>query len=388
MTPGFYAMKIYLKTPEFDQDKLIRSYLHPDKGLFFYFRHMCMRMQAHFTTLIPHEKIPKVFIHGNPHTENYLITDQGSGMADFDRSRIGAYAWDITRFLCSLSLKRADTGAPFLNATVLEYFREGYMRGFEVHKTPYKEASKSTDRANFDVWYNSTREYLNAEVKWAKEMRKTPLNANNKVLVKILEGYLKSRKEENLLKEYEIEEAGKAKGTFGNKRILVVLQPKKNQSKDKILLELKTVYQDPDTEHYYNPFKHHGLRMIKASELYAPQVEQGLGYTTYKGQEYWGRQIPHRSAKIKNVLNEFEQVDIAYSVATQLGRAHRKSLQKDLKPDTLLKHFQQHYDLFVALGMQMNQELIQGHQKYVELYHNKYSPSQLEEDTGLELELV
>lgn len=365
---------------------MIRNYLHPDKGLFFYFRHMCMRMQAHFSTLVPHDKIPKAFIHGNPHTENYLITDQGAGMADFDRSRIGAYAWDIVRFLCSLSLKRADNAAPFLNATVLEYFREGYLRGFEVHKTPYKEVSKSIDKANFDVWYSTTREYLEADIKWAKEMRKNPLSPKNKVLQKLLEAYLKSRKEEALLKEYEIEEAGKAKGTFGNKRILVVLSPKKNSIKDKILLELKTVYQDPDTEHYYNPFKHHGLRMIKASELYAPQVEQGLGYATYKSQEYWGRQIPPRSAKIKDTLNEFEQVDIAYSVATQLGRAHRKSLQKDLKPDVLLKHFQQNYDLFIALGIQMNQELIQGHHKYVELYHNKFSPEL--EDVGLELELA
>jgi hypothetical protein len=227
---------------------------------------------------------------------------------------------------------------------------------------------------------------LEADIKWGKEMRKNPLNPKNKVLQKLLEGYLKSRKEEALLKEYEIEEAGKAKGTFGNKRILVVLNPKKNLAKDKILLELKTVYQDPDTEHYYNPFKHHGLRMIKASELYAPQVEQGLGYATYKSQEYWGRQIPPRSAKIKDTLNEFEQVDIAYSVATQLGRAHRKSLQKDLKPDVLLKHFQQNYDLFIALGIQMNQELIQGHHKYVELYHNKFSPEL--EDVGLELELA
>jgi tRNA A-37 threonylcarbamoyl transferase component Bud32 len=372
-------MKNYVKLPDADQVKLIRHYLDEEKGLFFYFRHMCLRMQDHFSTLLPLDKMPKVFIHGNPHTENYVITERGAGMVDFDRSRIGPYAWDVVRFLCSLSLKRADTSTPFLSAPVLEYFREGYMRGFELHKTPYKEVSKTVDRANFDIWYPSTREYLEAEVKWAKEIHKSPLKPNNKAVQKILESYLKSRNEEALLKTYRVEMVGKAKGTFGNKRLLLVLDPKQT-SLDKILLELKTVYQDADTAHFFNPHRHHGLRMIKASDLYAPQVEQRLGYATYKGQEYWGRQIPPSSAKIKDKLNEFEQVDIAYSVGTQLGRAHRKSLQKEGKPDTLFKHFLQNYDLFIGIGVQMNQELIQGHQKYIELYHHKLSV--LKEEQG------
>jgi hypothetical protein len=359
-------MKEYVKNPEYDSSKTAQSYLKKDRGLFFYFRHMCMRMQSHFITLIDHQKLPKVFIHGNPHTENYVITDKGAGMVDFDRSRIGAYAWDIVRFLSSVSLKRAEENTPFLSPTVLEYFKEGYIRGFEAHKMPYKEVSKTLDRAEFEIWYETTREYLAANVKWAKEMRKSPVKPDNKLMVKILEDYLKSRKEEDLLKDYVIEEAGKAKGTFGNKRILVALAPKKNQAKDKILIELKTVYQDEDNKYYFNPFKHHGLRMIKASELYAPNIEERLGYATHKGQEYWGREIPSKSAKIKDKLNEFEQVDISYSVATQLGKAHRQSLEKDVKANDLAKHFLSHYDLFVALAMQMNLELTQAYRKYVE----------------------
>jgi Uncharacterized protein conserved in bacteria (DUF2252) len=205
-------------------------------------------------------------------------------------------------------------------------------------------------------------------------MRKMPIDVNNKMMTKILEGYLKSRKEENFLKDYDVEEAGRGKGTFGNKRFLIVLNPKqKNTQKDKLLLELKTVYQDADTKYYFNPYKHHGLRMIKASELYAPELEQRLGFTTFKNIEYWGRQIPPKSAKIKDKLNEFEQVDIAYSVATQLGKAHRKSIQKEVRPNQLIKHFDEHYNEFIGIAVQMNDELIQGHQKYVEFFKNQAS---------------
>jgi aminoglycoside/choline kinase family phosphotransferase len=153
----FYVlMKEYIRNPELEEVKLAKNYVHPEKGLFFYFRHMCMKMQRHFTTLIDHEKLPQVFLHGNPHTENYIINEQGSGMVDFDRSCTGAYAWDIVRFLCSLSLKRMEATTPFLSQTVLEYFREGYLRGFEAHRIAYKEVSKTVDKARHLLKFGTT----------------------------------------------------------------------------------------------------------------------------------------------------------------------------------------------------------------------------------------
>ena len=361
-------MKPYIKTPKKDGEELVRRFLREDRGLFMYFRYMCIRMQAHFKTLIDHNELPKVFMHGNPHTENYVITESGCGMGDFDRSRIGPYAWDITRFLCSLNLKNEDPESPeFISDVVKEYFQEGYTRGFLSPDIPYKGVSKTADKADFKVWFESTEAYLEANVKWPKKMRQQVLKKKMEKKVKqILHGYLKNRNELDLMDRYFVEETGTATGSFGNRRWLIALAPKKeNPDLDKILIEIKEVYQDSDSQHYYNPFKHHGLRMIKASELYAPELEQRLGYTTHDGIEYWGREIPHKNAKIKDQLNEFEQVDIAYSVGTQLGQAHRKSLDTEVSPKYLISHFQNNFNDYLKVGEKMNQQLTNAYLRYV-----------------------
>ncbi len=358
-------MQIYLKNLDNGPSNLAKDYLKKDRGMFLFFRHKCLRMQKHFRKLFDHSKLPTVFVHGNPHTENYVITDTGAGMSDFDRSRMGPYAWDIVRFLCSLSLKREEKKALFLPNTVMEYFLEGYMRSFQAPDIPFKAVSKTADKAEYRVWFDSVHDYLKSNGKWAKQMRKSPVDPDNKTVLSIFEAYIKSRGDEELLKKYRITEAGKGTGTFGNHRFLVALEPRKSHGEeDKLLIELKKVYQDADNKYYYNPYHHHGLRMIEASNLYAPELEERLGYATHEGEEYWGRAIPHKNAKIKDLLTEFEQVDIAYSVATQLGRAHRQSLDERVNPDYVMKHLSEHYDDFVAAGMEMNAEFLKAYEHF------------------------
>lgn len=357
-----YTAKEYKKIESYTED-----FQNGEKGYFLFFRKMAMAMQKRFVGLIDHKPMARVLIHGNPHTENYVITKEGAGMVDFDRSRIGAYAWDIVRFLCSLSLKREEEPeGEFLPPLVLEYFKEGYLRGFFAPSLPFKGFSHTeSDKVQYKVWYDSTKEYLAANKKWGKRLRENPLKEKDKTLNKVLRGYLESRYEENLLKQYDVEEAGTAEGTFGNSRYLAVLKHKTNKKADHIFVEVKTVYQDKDTQYYYNPYKHHGLRMIKASNIYAPKLEQRLGYTTYQGVEYWGREIPTANAKIKEKLDTLEQLDIAYSVGTQLGRAHRQTLTDGAKPKHLEQHFLANYALLCTLGQQLNQEIREFFNRYI-----------------------
>jgi tRNA A-37 threonylcarbamoyl transferase component Bud32 len=356
-------MEIFWKDPQLCSPQDLKNYLDRDRGEFFFFRHQCLNMQARFAQLFNLQKTPKVFLHGNPHVENYVITAKGASMIDFDRARIGPYAWDIVRFLVSLSLKRAVKNESFLSRAVLEYFLEGYIRAFKAPKQTYKGANLTAEKAEYSVWYENTNDYLAAGTKWVKKMRKRPISPQNKKIKKLVKGYLKSRKEENLLKDYQISEAGKAQGTFGNERYLIVLStPKKD--KNSIFLDIKTVYQDPDNEWFSNPFKHHGLKMLKASKLYAPGIEYRIGFASLKGKEFWGREIPHKCAKIKEKLDEVAQLDIAYSVGTQLGRAHRNSLDKNQKPKDLLKHLRQNYIQLIEVCQILKNEVQIAYQKF------------------------
>lgn len=211
---------LFLKKSVSDTKELIKNYLDENRGDFFYFRHMSLQMQKRFMELMNHSEMPKVLLHGNPHIENYVITAKGAAMVDFDRSRIGPYAWDIVRFLASISLKKESEEDFFLSDIVLDYFLEGYLRGFYTPNLPFTPAKHITEKADFKVWYDSTEEFLDDNIKWAKKMRKDPVPSDDKTMQKILSGYLKSRNELGLLKEFEVSEAGKAMGTFGNKRYL------------------------------------------------------------------------------------------------------------------------------------------------------------------------
>lgn len=98
-----------------------------------------MNLQQRFVDLYDIRRIPKVFIHGNPHLDNYAKTNNGEAMVDFDRSRIGPYVWDIVRFLSSLSLKYENKDpSKLLPKKTLEAFLEGYVYSFN---NPYKEKS-------------------------------------------------------------------------------------------------------------------------------------------------------------------------------------------------------------------------------------------------------
>lgn len=358
----------YIKSPKNDSNRIIKGFLKEDRGLFFYFRHMCLRMQKHFMELFDHKDIPIVFLHGNPHIENYVINDQGCGMVDFDRSRMGPYTWDIVRFLCSLAFKSEKSDSEFfISPVVSEYFKEGYYRGFLNPEISYKEISKTTEKADFKVWYESTERYLEANVKWTKVLKNSSLaKKDRKKLENVFKAYLVSREELSFLEKYDIIDTGQGIGTFGKKRWIIALKPKNSKSdKDNLLIEIKEVYEDPDNKYYFNPFDHHGKRMIKASELYAPGIEQGLGFCTYKDQQYWGRYLPHKNAKIKDDLTEFEQVDFAYSVGTQIGRAHRISLSKEYHPEQVMENLESNYNALIRLGMIMNKGVFEAYKKYI-----------------------
>lgn len=359
----------FLKKPQEDQLLNILNYQDSERGAFFYFRSMSMRMQARFSELMPSADMPKVFLHGNPHIENFVVTDKGAAMSDFDRSRIGPYAWDIVRFLSSVALKNKNKklNNRFISDIVLEYFIEGYLRGFYVPDLPFKQVS-SMLYIMPKMWNKTTNEYIKNKGKWVQRMRENPIPTDNEMLTQVLAGYLQSRNEESMMEQYFVEEAGQAMGSFGNRRFIVVLAPKEGQSADldRILLDLKTVYQDADNEHYYNPYPHHGQRMIHASELYAPNIEQRLGFATYQGTEFWGRQIPSFSIKLRENMDTVHQLDLAFSVGSQIGRAHRKSLLNPEDVPVLDAHLRANYSRFIAVADQMNDELLKAHKQYLQ----------------------
>lgn len=356
----------FYKDPENDPIVMISNYLHKERGAFFYFRTMCIRMQERFAQLADHSQMPKVFLHGNPHLENYVKTENGAAMIDFDRSRFGPYAWDLVRLLASIALKKPQNEKKFLSDIVVDYLYEGYVRSFNHADLHFKEPTHiaAIQPAPHQKMID---QYLSSNASWAKKLRENPVPFDSDWVQGVLRSYLESREELHLLDDYFVEKSAQAEGTMLNKRLLILLTPRrKDVGLERILLDVKTVYQDPDNEWYHNPYSHHGIRMIEAAKVYAPLVEERLGYATYNGEQYWGREIPTFAYKIKDRLSVTAQLDIAYSVGTQLGQAHRRTIQAE-EVSLLNQHLSTHYKDYVRIAEQLCREILQAHEAYVNL---------------------
>ena len=329
-----------------------RLEIHPvprKEARYLLFRMACPLMQAKLPKLINLSQIPVTFLHGNPHLDNYVRTSRGSAMMDFDRSRMGPYAWDVIRFLASLSLKREDERG-FLYPEVVEAFIDSYIVHFLHPDIPSKQLKllKSVKPLS---WQTSTNEYLKADKRWARKMREHALSTKSEVVVQLLNAFLQSRNELHLLKDYRIDEVGHTPGTFGKKHFIYSLVPRNVDSHlDSIILDIKEVYTEKNTRWFYTPVPHHGQRMIDAANIYAPGMEERLGFCTLGNRQYWGRQVPPFAVKVKKYLDKEEQIDFAYSVASELGKGHRKGLKDPRQSDIVIKDFTENFDTYYKVS--------------------------------------
>ena len=355
---------LFDKDPAGDAENIRENYLHEKRGLHFYFRNMLLPMQDRFAQLMDMSSMPKAFLHGSPHIDNYAKSAQGAAMVDFDRARVGPYAWDLLRLMVSISLRQKKDADGLLDHDVLKQLKKGYLRGFRHPDRPFSEVRQLKDEEP-EKDEESTDAYLKADNKWAKEMRSNPLPVNDENVAALIEGYAKTQ-EPGFLDNYFVEEAGRGQGSMGFRGLyLVVLAPKRKKSgKDRILLNIKATRTDPDTQWYKNPYKTEIERMHQAADLYAPGWALRSGSAVLDGVEFDVRQISPQNVKIKKMLTHEQQLDFAYAVGTQLGRAHRLSLQGST-PAQLESHLDAHYDEIVAAGLTIRDEMVDAHARYL-----------------------
>lgn len=349
-------MEEYFRQSHVFQKRLSIQPLPRREARYLFFRMACPLMQGKLSRMMDLRKVPKTMVHGNPHIDNYVKTFRGSAMMDFDRSRIGPYCWDIIRFLSSVSLRRSEMKG-FLDRKVVEYFLDAYIVHFLHPDIPAKQL-KILKTVEPLKWQVNTKEYLNSNKRWAKKMRDYPVSPGSLSAKNLLKTFLKSRGELSLLDEFKIDEVGHTPGSLGKKHFIFSLMPKNPDSHlDGIMFDIKEVYEEKDTKFFYSPSKHHGERMIIASKVFADGMEQRIGFCTFQGKQYWGRQIPSFAVKVKKFLNKEEQFDFAYSVGSELGKGHRKGLVHPDEAAVLEKDLLQNFDKYYKISKYLTYEL-------------------------------
>lgn len=349
-------MEEYLRRGHVFQKRLGIEPLSRREARYLLFRIACPLMQAKLPRLLDLTKVPNTFIHGNPHVDNYVRTFRGSAMLDFDRSRMGPYAWDIIRFLSALSLRREEMDG-FLDHKVVEYFIDAYITHFMNPDIPHKQL-KMLKNVEPDKWQMTTKEYLRSNKRWAKKMRENALSPRNDQVMNLLNTFLDSRNDAALMNDFFISEVGLTPGSLGKKHYIYSLMPKNLDSHvDAIMLDIKETYQEKNNKFFYSPVPHHGLRMIEASKVFADGMEERLGYCTFQNKQFWGRQVPSFAVKVKKFLDKEELCDFAYSVGSELGKGHRKGLIDPKAAELIEKDFQTNFDKYYKISKYLTYEL-------------------------------
>ena len=145
-------------------ERILKALDDRDKAQFIFFRIIGPRLQERLSSLLDLKDVPSVFIHGNPHIDNYAQTDTGAGLVDFDRSRLGPYVWDIVRFISSLQLRSADQ-SDWIHKKVLKSFKDGYMATFE-NPDLYFSTPFFIQKWGIDKKEDGIRDYVDNNGKW------------------------------------------------------------------------------------------------------------------------------------------------------------------------------------------------------------------------------
>jgi len=350
-------MSLFFYRKPSEDDTSIQNQIVDSGGAHRFYRASGPLMQRRFVELVKCDDMPRILIHGNPHIANYCKTSRGAAMVDFDRSRIGPYAYDIVRFLISVSLAN-NNESEFLHPVVEEHFRRGYTYGLLNRKYEHEEMLELKERVP-RKWQSNASSYLSSGRKWAKKLFSNKVEITTK-RKKMLRSYEESLGED-LLSGYQLTTCSEVPGSMGKMHFLYLMESHTND--DPIIIDIKEVYDEEDTEWFKNPFHHHGVRMNTAGSIYAPGWEQMPGHASFKNEQYWARQIPIHQEKLSIPIDTLDQCDLCFAVGAQLGRGHSKASKKFNAKD-IFKDFRENYDLYLEVAKTINGEILAAHEVY------------------------
>ena len=327
------------------------------------FRILGPQLQNRFTELIDVSAVPRLLLHGNPHLDNYARTYNGAGLLDFDRSRVGPSLWDICRALSSITFW-SEGGLLRPNQEVVEFFTHSYIRALE-DRLVYWEVPDFLRKVKPKKFQLSTKKYISSGKKWVKKIKDNLVDPEAEFYEGLFQAYLDTLPQDSLA-HWRIKEVAEVAGSMGKKHYVYRLKPQL-KTRETILLDIKETYSEQDNDYFSNPFKQEGERMVTASRLYSPGLEEGIGYCRHKLKDYWVRQIPTFSVKVPVGIVHDEAMQLAQEIGIQLGRGHRvidEIYNQGQAKTNLIETLKTNMDALVDVCEQLNDEVMSTYDYY------------------------
>ena len=203
-----------------------------------------------------------------------------------------------------------------------------------------------------EKWQLTPSKYISSGEKWSKKMAKYEVSKNT-FMTELFEKMLEDNPSHSDLEYYKIKSYAKVPGSMGKFHYAYLL---KRKGFSPFIYDIKETYCEEDSVHFKNPFDTQGSRMILASILYAPGLEQRMSATTYKGADYWGREIPTLSIKVPKKISLEEQLQLARDIGIQLGKGHYQASKDE---QNISDHIERNFSNLVEIAFDLNKQIHQ-----------------------------
>jgi len=273
---------------------------------------------------------PNVTLHGDPHVEQYAVTDEGRGLADFDDSTVGPAVLDLVRFATSLRLAMDERGWKDADEVVRD-FLESYARALRSPASlPPEPRVVARVRARFD------RNRTNALARAEALMEPLPPEAapSDETLARTARMLAQvSGLPEASFKVKRLGAHRLGIGSANDEKYLLRIEGETKAPEDDVILEVKKVRPIAATECVHS--EPGPNRILRASSQLAYQPFVYAGGITLEGHSYWFHAwtVNYADLDIRRDLDSAAELDeVARDVGFQLGRGHAGATsEKDAK---------------------------------------------------------
>ena len=285
--------------------------------------------------------MPTVNLHGDPHIEQYSVTESGRGLTDFDDASTGPAALDIIRFAVSVQLAAEEKGWFDKETELVAEFLRGYREALEDPETTAPEPQiVARVRASFD----SDRRPLLA---WADSlMAPEPMSElTGQVAVDLFSKVVHDENPDLPRHYFEVVKLGRLHMGIGSaldQKYLARVQGPTLAPDDDVLIEIKEVRdlsgidcvhrrpKDPfpilaaQSRIAYTPYKFTGFIYLDPRRT----GDHGLGSDFWDGSSFWVHTWADHywELSINDLASPEELAEIVYDVGVQLGRGHPKTV--------------------------------------------------------------
>jgi Uncharacterized protein conserved in bacteria (DUF2252) len=264
-------------------------------------------------------RAPRVTLHGDPHVEQYAVTDRGRGLTDFDDSTLGPAVLDLVRFATSLRLavrERGWEGADDAVRTFLGSYAEALRNPTPL---PPEPRVVSRLRARFD------RNRINALARAEALMETLPpsmapsdetLARTARVLAQV------SGRPEAFFRVKRVGALRIGLGSAADEKYLLRIEGDTPASEDDVILEVKKVRPSAGRCVLAEPGPD---RILLGSSRLAYEAFDYAGGITLEGSAFWFHawRDNYVELDIRRDLDSPAELDeIARDVGFQLGRGH------------------------------------------------------------------